>query len=254
MKKINVSYINRKTLAVYNLISVDEENGTALVVDCKTSEEKSYKLSTLKKNYKRIETEVEVEEPKAETKPLTKHQIAAKKNIKGAYNDYIGGLENSVQDGQLDEMPSIEEMFSGVYVESISTSFQMMGGLSVVGGSAPICMRFAGKQFIREYIAELFRKDGYEVPDELVKVPEKKPGHSNFVEGERVNLRNDEAERLINVRAFTGMLIGSFKVEEETATTIIVNTAKGVMEFDKETGKQTNMPQGKERYANRMDV
>lgn len=74
------------------------------------------------------------------------------------------------------------------------------------------------------------------------------------VDGERINLRKDEAERLVNIRAFTGMLIGTFKIEEETETSIIVKTSgtKKVLEFDKATGIQLNA--NNKRYANCMEI
>ncbi len=259
MTKTVITFINTRNNETF--VSAEEQINVSLdgsmtpVMHLKREDgsEKTVAMSTFKRYYKEVKTEIEVEEPKGETKPMTKHQKAALRNIKGAYNDYIGGLENSVQDGQLDEMPPIDELFSGVYVEAMSTSFQMMGGLSVVGGPAPICMRFAGKQFIREQIAKLFRKDGYEVPEDLIQVPDKKSGkgHSQVADGERINLRNDEADKMVTVRAFTGMLIGSFEIEEETNSTITVTTAKGLMEFDKVTGLQTNA--NNPRYANRIE-
>lgn len=57
-----------------------------------------------------------------------------------------------------------------------------------------------------------------------------------------------------NIRAFTGMLIGTFKIEEETETSIIVKTSgtKKVLEFDKATGIQLNA--NNKRYANCMEI
>lgn len=182
-------------------------------------------------------------------KTMTEHQKSALKNIRCGYNWVIGGLENSVQDGHIDEMPSVEDMFEEVYDEVTSCTFDEGFCDSK---AAPICMKFAGKKFIREQIANLFQKDGYEVSEELVAVPEHKTGHSNFVDGERINLRKDEGERVVKVRAFTGMLIGTFKVEKETKTTITVKTAKGKMKFDRETGIQINS--NNKKFANRIEV
>lgn len=255
MKKIIVNYMNTRTNEMFVSaeaavsVKADGSEKEVRILKREDGSRKEVAESTFKRYYKMIETEVE--DPKTETK-LNRNQIAALKNIKGAYNDYIGGLENDVQDGNREEMPPLDELFEGVYAEATSTSFKMMGGLSVVGGPAPVCMRFAGKKFIREQIAELFRKDGYDVPEELVEVPEKKQGHSNVVDGERINLRNDEGEQLVNVRAFTGMLIGTFKVEKETATTITVKAARGKLVFDKKTGLQTNA--NNKRFANRIDI
>lgn len=250
MKKTIITYTSRKNASkVYTLVSADEQNNHAILVDSEGAQH-GMKLTTLRKTFKKSIEEVEVEEPKhEEPKTLTKHQKDAMKNIRHGYNWVVGGLENSVQDGKLEEMPPVEEMFEEVYDEIISCAFAE--GFCDTKG-APICMKFAGKAFIREQLAKLFREDGYEVPEELTKVPERKAGHSNFVDGERVNLRKDEAERVVQVRAFTGMLIGTFKVEKETNTTITVKTAKGKLKFDKETGIQIDS--NNKKFANRIDI
>ena len=247
MKKTIITYTSRKnTSKVYTLVSSDETNNIAVLTDSNGTEH-TMKLTTLRKTFKKSVEEVEVEEPKTET--MTKHQKSALKNIRCGYNWVIGGLENSVQDGHLEGMPAVEEMFEEVYDEVTSCTFDEGFCDSK---AAPICMKFAGKKFIREKIANLFQKDGYDVPEELVAVPEHKPGHSNFVDGERINLRKDEGERVVNVRAFTGMLIGTFKVEKETKTTITVKTAKGKMKFDRETGIQIDS--NNKKFANRIEV
>lgn len=251
MKKTVITYTSRKTNKVYTFDGMINEGTTAVLVDSEGGKH-LYALSTLKKNYKRTETEIEVEEPKAEEKPMTKHQEDALKNLRGAYDFVVGGYENSVQDGDMEEMPAVEDLFDEVYGEAMSTRYGMVGGLSISGGDAPICMKFAGKAFIREQLAKMFQADGYDVSEDLVKVPAKKQGHSNLVDGERINLRKDEGERLVNVRAFTGMLIGTFKVEKETKTTITVKTSKGKLKFDKETGVQLDAANPK--YANRIEI
>lgn len=250
MKKTIITYTSRKNASkVYTLVSADEQNNHAILVDSEGAQH-GMKLTTLRKTFKKSIEEVEVEEPKhEEPKTMTKHQKDAMKNIRHGYNWVVGGLENSVQDGKLEELPPIEEMFEEVYDEITSCAFAE--GFCDTKG-APICMKFAGKAFIREQLAKLFREDGYEVPEELTKVPERKAGHSNFVDGERVNLRKDEAERVVQVRAFTGMLIGTFKVEKETNTTITVKTAKGKLKFDKETGIQIDS--NNKKFANRIDI
>lgn len=249
MKKTIITYTSRKNASkVYTLVSSDEANNTAVLTDSNGAEH-TMKLTTLRKTFKKSVEEIEVDEPKAETKTMTKHQQGALKNIRCGYNWVIGGLENSVQDGQMEELPPVEEMFEEVYDEVTSCTFDEGFCDSK---AAPICMKFAGKAFIREQLVKLFRADGYEVPDELANVPERKPGHSNFVDGERINLRKDEAEKVVKVRAFTGMLIGTFKVEKETKTTITVKTAKGKLKFDKETGIQ--LDSNNQKFANRIEV
>lgn len=252
MKKTIITYTSRKNESkVYTLVSSDETNNTAVLTDPNGAEH-TMKLTTLRKTFKKSVEEVEVEEPKTETKTMTKHQKSALSNVEGAYTYVLGSYENSVQDGHIDEMPSVEDMFEEVYDEAMNSGHEMLGGIRMDGGPAPICVKFAGKKFIREQIAKLFRADGYEVSQELVAVPEHKPGHSNFVDGERINLRKDEGEKVVNVRAFTGMLIGTFKIEKETKTTITVKTAKGKMKFDRETGIQINS--NNKKFANRIEV
>lgn len=249
MKKTIITYTSRKNASkVYTFVETINDGTTAVLVDSEGNNH-LYTLSTLRKTFKKSVEEVEVEEPKTETKPMTKHQQGALKNIKHGYNWVIGGLENSIQDGHMDEMPSIEEMFEEVYSEVNSCTFDEGFCDSK---AAPICMKFTGKAFVREQIAKMFQKDGYEVPEELVKVPERKTGHSNFVDGERINLRKDEGEKVVNVRAFTGMLIGTFKVEKETKTTITVKTNKGKLKFDKETGIQIDS--NNKKFANRIEI
>lgn len=252
MKKIIITYTSRKNASkVYTLVSFDETNNIAVLTDSNGTEH-TMKLTTLRKTFKKSVEEAEVEEPKTETKTMTKHQKSALSNVEGAYTYVLGGYENSVQDGHIDEMPSVEDLFEEVYDEAMNSGHEMLGGIRMDGGPAPICMKFAGKKFVREQIAKLFRADGYEVSEELIVVPERKTGHSNFVDGERINLRKDEGERVVNVRAFTGMLIGTFKVEKETKTTITVKTAKGKMKFDRETGIQINS--NNKKFANRIEV
>lgn len=249
MKKTIITYTSRKNASkTYTFVEAINDGTTAVLVDSEGNNH-MYAMTTLRKTFKKSVEEVEVEEPKTETKTMTKHQKSALKNIRCGYNWIIGGLENSVQDGHLEEMPAVEEMFEEVYDEVTSCTFDEGFCDSK---AAPICVKFAGKKFIREQIAKLFQKDGYEVSEELVAVPERKPGHSNFVDGERINLRKDEGEKVVNVRAFTGMLIGTFKIEKETKTTITVKTAKGRMKFDRETGVQINS--SNKKFANRIEV
>lgn len=251
MKKTIITYTSRKNASkVYTLVSSDETNNTAVLTDPNGTEH-TMKLTTLRKTFKKSVEEIEVEEPKTEEKPMTKHQKDALKNLRGAYNFVVGGYENSVQDGAMEEMPAVEDLFNEVYSEAMNTRYDVAGGLSISGGDAPICMKFAGKAFIREQLANMFQTDGHAVPEDLVKVPEKKQGHSNFVDGERVNLRMDEAEKTVNVRAFTGMLIGTFEVVKETSKTITVKTHKGKIKFDKASGLQLDARNPK--FANRID-
>lgn len=53
------------------------------------------------------------------------------------------------------------------------------------------------------------------------------------------------------VKGFTGIKLGVFKVSKATEKTVTVEKKDGsLMIFSKKDGKQTNMEEGKERYAN----
>lgn len=53
------------------------------------------------------------------------------------------------------------------------------------------------------------------------------------------------------VKGFTGIKLGVFTVDKATDKTITINKKTGgIMVFSKKDGKQTNMEEGKERYAN----
>lgn len=245
MTKTIVTYTNRKTNKEYTFEGYINEGTTAVLVDAEGGKH-MYALSTLKKNYKRTEKEIEIED-----KPLTKHQKAAMENIEGAYTYVMGGYENSLQDGEIEELPAVEILFEDVYIEATKSGHRMVGGIRIDGGAAPIWVRLAGRAFVREAIAKIFREDGYTVPEELLSIPTKKRTHSNIVDGERVNLRIDAAENTVEVRAFTGMLIGYFKVEKQTSKTITVKTHKGHMKFDRKTGIQITE---KKKFANRITL
>lgn len=244
MKTTNtiIIYTFRKTGAPFTLVKTDETEGKAVIKD---EEGKLHlvSLNTLKKNYKKSEQIIEIE---TEDKPktLNRHQKLAAKKVKAAYNWIIGGLENSVQDGNLDKMPSIEDMFEQVYDGVMTEDY----GDGYAGGNTKTELRFAGKQFILDTIANMFRKDGYEVPEELTKIKT-----SNKPSGERKNIKgdiNNVGEDEVVVRAFTGMIIGVFKVTKKNSKSIAIKTAKGELKFDAQTGLQTNANNPK--FANRV--
>ena len=95
---------------------VKNEDGTRHFLTRNDGEEVVVADSTFKRYYKT--TEIEVEEPKAETKPLTKHQKVAAEQLDNAYNWIVGGYYNTVQDGEAEEMPPVEDMFDEVMEEA----------------------------------------------------------------------------------------------------------------------------------------
>lgn len=61
----------------------------------------------------------------------------------------------------------------------------------------------------------------------------------------------EEKVETVVMKAFTGMLIGEFKVVAEDAEVIIIETKKGELSFDKKTGIQMNPNNPK--FANRIE-
>jgi len=63
----------------------------------------------------------------------------------------------------------------------------------------------------------------------------------------------DEAQQVVEIKAFTGMVIGWFKVVSETPETYSVFTKQGKsLEFDKKTDIQTNAKNSK--FANKLGM
>ena len=72
-----------------------------------------------------------------------------------------------------------------------------------------------------------------------------------FDDTAQIKAEEEAASNTVEVRAFTGMVIGLFKVVKETKTKLGVVTAKGdKLIFDKKTGLQTNA--NNPRFANRI--
>lgn len=70
-------------------------------------------------------------------------------------------------------------------------------------------------------------------------------------ETKEVEEKVEEKVETVVMKAFTGMLIGEFKVVAETAKAITVETKKGELSFDKKTGIQLNPNNPK--FANRIE-
>ena len=232
---------------------VKNEDGIRHFLTRNDGEEVVVSDSTFKRYYKtteiQVETEIEVEEPKAETKPLTKHQKVAAEQLENAYNWIVGGYYNTVQDGEAEEMPPVEDMFDEVMEEATTHLF---GEGMCSQEPAPAAMRFVGKRFLIDTLTILFQQDGYEVPACCTKIPEKKQraaGPRKNVKGDPESVGEDE----VVMRAFTGMLIGVFKIVERDENTISVELANGThMDFDVNTGKEIGARNP--RFANRIEL
>lgn len=91
------------------------------------------------------------------TKMMNGHEKIAAKNIQGAFNWLVGGWYNCLQDGLDEDIPSLEEAKEAVYAEAMYNLYR--SGSEVIG-RAPKEMRFAGEEFCRELVEELFLNDG----------------------------------------------------------------------------------------------
>ena len=91
------------------------------------------------------------------TKLMNKHEQIAAKNIEGAFNWFVGGWYNCFLDGLDEDIPSLEEAKEAVYEEAMNNLYR--NGNEIVG-RAPKEMRFAGEEFCRELVEELFLNDG----------------------------------------------------------------------------------------------
>lgn len=91
------------------------------------------------------------------TKMMNGHEKIAAKNIERAFNYFVGGWYNCLQDGWEEDIPSLEEAKETVYAEAMNNLYK---GGDEIYGRAPKEMRFAGEEFCRELVEELFLNDG----------------------------------------------------------------------------------------------
>lgn len=91
------------------------------------------------------------------TKMMNGHEKIAAKNIEGAFNWLVGGWYNCFLDGLDEDIPSMEEAKEVVYAEAMNNLYR--NGNELIG-RAPKEMRFAGEEFCRELVEELFLNDG----------------------------------------------------------------------------------------------
>lgn len=69
--------------------------------------------------------------------------------------------------------------------------------------------------------------------------------------------RSQEVEPLkskeVRLMTFTGMVIGVYRMKRHNSKFIEIETDKGVLRFSRETCRQVNVQEGKERYANKIE-
>lgn len=90
-------------------------------------------------------------------KDMNEHQKIAFRNIKAAFNCEVGGWYNCIQDNCTEYIQdTLQEAKDFIYDECITNSY----GKGYCGsGKAPKEMRFAGTEFIKGVIDNLFSKD-----------------------------------------------------------------------------------------------
>ena len=91
------------------------------------------------------------------TKMMNRHEKIAAKNIEGAFNWGVGEWYNCFLDGLDEDIPSLEEAKETVYIEAMNNLYKSG---NEIYGRAPKEMRFAGEEFCRELVEELFLNDG----------------------------------------------------------------------------------------------
>ena len=91
-------------------------------------------------------------------KEMNGNEKRAWKEVKNAFNWVVGGFENSVCDGAMDEMPSYEDIVDEIYwtVTNCTTreGYQSMSPCDEV--------RFAGKEFIMECIEHVMETGDFQ--------------------------------------------------------------------------------------------
>lgn len=85
------------------------------------------------------------------------NERTAYRNTRNAFDWEVGGWLNAIEDGMPELAPSsMESAKRSVYASAMS---DLTGGGACFCGAAPREMRFAGADFVRKVIDELFAKD-----------------------------------------------------------------------------------------------
>ena len=257
------TYMNKKNSETVTLIAVTADS--RYIIETAAGAQKSYSESSFKKMFKFIEevddnqtalditdtTDAEATETETDTssdeaveavvddttegEPVLAPadngwEKIAKTNIKNCYNWIIGELECTIQDLEEDDPDHIaaqntlddtDYLIDEIYHESITTLYTKSG----CGGKAPTEMRFAGRDFCRNLIIKLLKKDGYYTP-----VVAKKTKKSAAAPVDNI---------LVTMVAFTGMNIGNFSAVKTGDGYAVTTKAGKTLHFD-ECGVQTD--------------
>ena len=67
-----------------------------------------------------------------------------------------------------------------------------------------------------------------------------------------MSLKTTKKGNMVMLLTFTGMQLGMYEVTKASKTKLAIEGKKGELIFDRATGVQTNVVEGKERYANKI--
>ena len=180
----------------------------------------------------------------------------AKRNLKYAYNWTVGGMENSLEDGQITQERFdkwiAEQALEGVYSEGITTHYDE--GIS--GGEAPKEMRFAGKEFCYKYLISLFKKDGYTVTAPEAE-PKKEAATKKATTKTAKTTKKATTETVtVLLRTFTGLKIGTYtgKLDSKKQVITIHIGRVGDVEFNLDGTQKTINPSKNPKFNNRIEI
>ena len=87
-------------------------------------------------------------------------------------------------------------------------------------------------------------------PSKTLQKAEKKMKKKSAGRSQEVKTLKEGEVRLMT---FTGMIIGTYPIKRHNKKYIEIDTDKGTLRFSRETCRQVNVPEGKERYANKIE-
>lgn len=227
------SYSESSFKKMFKFIEEVDDNQTALdttdVTDAETTEADVIDETSSDETVEAVvddTTEVEAETVVVDNNGWEK---IAKTNIKNCYNWIVGGLENTLQDCEEDSEEYInaqntlndtDRLLDEIYHEAITTKYST----GMAGGKAPTEMRFAGRDFCRNYIIKLLKKDGYL---NMNTKSAKKP---------YIHRQNSVTVKMV---AFTGMNIGDFTAIKTQQGYVVITKTNKVLHFN-DAGVQTD--------------
>lgn len=161
------TYAKENELKIAKLYELKKDELIAAIADAEIAKfEKENVAEIVELEEKVLDTEIVPE--KKDSKKNGWEKIATKQ-LTNAYNMYVGGLENTLQDySEEDEeyqnayeilCSDPEDLVEEIYHDALLCEYGV--GFSGAPGSAPKEMKFAGKEFCKGIILDLIKKDGF---------------------------------------------------------------------------------------------